>query len=508
MKTRTGLHGRHCRATGLRHVATLLAATAWLAGMAQANDIAVANITMLSASGGQCPVQFDLSWKNSWRAKWTEAAPNVIGTDPEIENWDAAWVFLKFRTEGGPWTHATLATNPATHAAPSGATLSVGLNNAKDKGLGVFIHRSADGHGDVNYTGIKLNWRYDADGVNPANPVDLAVHAIEMVYVPEGKFQAGSPGGIGLAGYANWFHANGDPDVPFLVESENAQTIYWTTGQSAALPAEFPKGFNAFYCMKYPITQGQYTDFLNSLTYDQATNRFNGAYTGVTAFSIGLNGTTFTNGAPDRNCNYLSWADLAAYTDWAGLRPMSELEFEKACRGPLHAVAGEYAWGSRMYTLLTSVTGDGTGADVAVPANANFNAGANFPPRRAGIFARANSTRMLSGATYWGILDMSGQPEERPVTVGNATGLLFTGLHGDGQVTVSGGNADVSGWPGTTALGAGVRGNAGNNGNVSFVLTESPVGARAAATVTRMGTWGDSVGRYLSSGGRAVRTAP
>ena len=43
---------------------------------------------------------------------------------------------------------------------------------------------------------------------------------------------------------------------------------------------------------------------------------------------------------------YMCWADCATYADWAGLRPMTELEFEKACRGPLKPVPDEYAWGT------------------------------------------------------------------------------------------------------------------------------------------------------------------
>ena len=45
-------------------------------------------------------------------------------------------------------------------------------------------------------------------------------------------------------------------------------------------------------------------------------------------------------------CNFLSWMDLAAYLDWAALRPMTELEFEKICRGPNPPIAGEYVWGT------------------------------------------------------------------------------------------------------------------------------------------------------------------
>ena len=30
---------------------------------------------------------------------------------------------------------------------------------------------------------------------------------------------------------------------------------------------------------------------------------------------------------------YISWPDLLAYADWAALRPITELEYEKAARG-------------------------------------------------------------------------------------------------------------------------------------------------------------------------------
>jgi hypothetical protein len=72
---------------------------------------------------------------------------------------------------------------------------------------------------------------------------------------------------------------------------------------------------------------------------------------------------------------------------------------------------------------------------------------------------KKGSTRQEAGASYWGIMELSGNLLERPVTVGNATGRLFTGLHGDGMLT-SGGEADFTAlkWPDATANGAGCRG--------------------------------------------------
>ena len=54
--------------------------------------------------------------------------------------------------------------------------------------------------------------------------------------------------------------------------------------------------------------------------------------------------------------NNLSWADLAAYLDWAALRPMTELEFEKVCRGTMPRVAGEYPWGDTTINAFYSTT--------------------------------------------------------------------------------------------------------------------------------------------------------
>ncbi len=507
MQTST-LTGRHLLQGLLASLATALVLNT---GAVWANSIAVTNTALQDAPvSGQSFIQFDVSWSNSWRATWTEAAgDNVTGADPlSVENWDAAWVFAKYRTpDATGWKHATLSDASGDHQKPSGAALDIGLTSGN--GVGVFVYRDAVGNGPINFENVRLRWLHDQDGVSDTGTVDIAVHAIEMVYVQGGAFHAGSPGGIGTGDYTNWFHAVGNPDAAYLVDSEDAQTIYWATGLSASLPAEFPKGYNAFYCMKYPVTQGQYTDFLNSLSPDQVGPRFNGLLTGLNRYTIGMDGPVFTNGAPDRACNYLSWLDLAAYLAWSGLRPMSELEYEKACRGPRHAVAGEYAWGTITYTSLTSVTSEGTGMDIAVPTSANSFIGAKPYPLRAGIFARTDSGRELAGASYWGILEMSGVLIGRAVTVGNSTGLLFTGLHGNGTLNPAG-EAAVDGWPaGPTMLGSGVRGYAGNpGGNLGMRAGMSRFAARGAAASTLVLSWGDAHGRSEVATGRGIRKAP
>ena len=51
-------------------------------------------------------------------------------------------------------------------------------------------------------------------------------------------------------------------------------------------------------------------------------------------------------------------------------------------------------------------------------------------PRR-GVFATPDSGRVAAGASYWGIMELSGNLWERVVAVGNPAGRRFAGTHGD-----------------------------------------------------------------------------
>ena len=133
-------------------------------------------------------------------------------------------------------------------------------------------------------------------------------------------------------------------------------------------------------------------------------------------------------------------------------------------------------------------------------------------PLRAGFWATSSTTtRASSGAGYYGNMELSGNVQERTVTVGNSAGLAFSGTHGDGvlsSVTSYEGNATNIDWPGidatsqdrgvTAATGIGSR---GCDWNCNKVPTYTQVSNRMRAATTLSA-------RVNTTGGRLGRTAP
>ncbi len=116
-------------------------------------------------------------------------------------------------------------------------------------------------------------------------------------------------------------------------------------------------------------------------------------------------------------------------------------------------------------------------------------------PMRVGNFGQGVNTRLGVGATYYGIMEMSGNVSERTVTVGNATGRGFTGINGNGILDATG-NADAANWPGTNAIGAGIR-----CCNWDFTAIYLRVSGRSLAAKS-LST------RDYGNSGRGVRVAP
>ncbi len=496
----------------------------------KANNIQITNaqITEKNTLEHWANISFDMSIEHGWR----------INTGPA--NWSAAWVFVKYQVDNGPWHHATLSTQNADYTMP----LNVLADPVSD-GKGIFIYDSRLNPGtytSYSTTGLVIRWNYGLDNIlDNASNVNIQVFGIEMVYIPSSSYYLGSGGNE-----TNHFFTSGGNN-PYQVSSENPITVgtnagnlYYQTDflfqlggdQNGPIPAAFPKGYQAFYVMRYEISQEQYTSFLNHLSRTQQISRVTSDISGDavantyvmsnTATMQGRNGIRCTangngtvnpitfycdyngngiggelNDGQNIACGYLGWSDLLAYYDWTGLRPMTELEYEKACRGDLSPVINEYAWGSTdILQSSTTLTNDGSISEITTNSgNGLCNYNHSGFPMRVGFAAGPASNRLQSGASYYGLSDLSGNIAENCVTIGTSQGRAYTGLHGNGELNGSG-NFDVLNWPGTSGLSS-------RGGDFSTSSSDLRVSSRAMGS----GDWVWFLSTSSTMGGRGARTA-
>jgi len=552
----------------LRKLSLFIFFLLFISNMALANNVTVTNVALqnLNSTNGTIEVKFDLNWENYYSGTDGNSQPyfdaawvfvKIYRSDTGV--WDHAKLIsggtvgdysattkLGITSDGvgafcSPGSNQTLIWNYASvpvsmtiaspcvvtynsHNLAANAEVVFSTNGALPTGItagttyyvkspaaNTFNISATPGGAAINTSGSQSGQhRMQASSLMFPSAVQARVFAIEMAYIPQGSFSLGSGGSEISAFYLYPTTTN-----TYTVSSENAITVGTTNGnlyypngsgspgdRAGPLPAAFPKGYNGFYIMKYEISQGQYADFLNTLTSTQASNR----YPNISSYRHTISGSyqNYAASRPHRACNWISWADVAAYADWAGLRPFTELEFEKVCRGGgIAAVANEYVWGTiDAPVAATTISGTENGTETITNAGANcafnnttFTGGdGGTGPLRCGIFATSSSTRVTSGAAYYGVMDLAGSLWERVVSVGSSAGRAFTGLNGDGFLDSSG-NANVSNWPGTNASGTGIRG-----GTWDF-------GATGARTSDRNYASGNDSPRYQYYGGRAVRTA-
>ena len=244
--------------------------TSVLALPVQANNLVVESVAFTDRNTTEHygKIRFDISWDNSWRVSEAPA------------NWDAAWVFAKWKLKSGTkWSHCTLSTADHEHTTPGGSQIDASFTK-DNNGNGVFIYRNSDGKGSNDWNGVELRWDYGIDGMADHYVIDVIVFAIEMVYVPAGSFFLGDGASIyafydGAKGSTTYHDAEGSTTPAHITAgsvSVNAES-YLDGGPISVdgddgLPGntDYPTGYKAFYCMKYEISQGQYADFLNTLT--------------------------------------------------------------------------------------------------------------------------------------------------------------------------------------------------------------------------------------------------
>ncbi len=361
----------------------------------RADDLRIENVTVAPRDGKTALVTFDIAWSNSWRHGSFH---------------DAAWVFFKVRAEGASdWQPVRLVAdkvvNPPSYGQEQGGTpLELVVPAGDDGFVGMFLRRAADGKGAVAARNVTAVWDFTTNrGVKNVKNVRVQAFGVEMVYVAEGPFYLGS-GGKELNSFHTYTGNEQDPP-PYRATGAGAiptgrqKGRLWAKGitpeDGGEIPASFPNGYAAFYCMKYFITRGQYADFLNTLTASQAKERYhagghgrwidrsgespNDSYAARPPDELARMVPWAVGGLSPLRCPWLSWADCAAFAAWAGLRPMTELEYEKACRGPRTPVPNE------------------------------------------------------QGPSYWGIPELNrGLMYERPVSAGTVVGREFAGTHGRG----------------------------------------------------------------------------
>jgi formylglycine-generating enzyme required for sulfatase activity len=522
---------------------------------AYANNLVISNVTLedRNPSANTVVVQFNISWDHSWRKN--------------DGRHDAAWVFFKIRDDsnGSAWYHAklyTAGTNPADSSPGSNADVKIVVPSDK---TGAFISRQATGNGTFSSKKVRVTLDYNSSGFISDNvAVSVKAFGIEMVYIPEGPFYIGD--GNGTQEGSNAFHLNGVDNTAvqitttgkvIVVDSPSTYDDATLTSTGVTVTGlagitgntSWPNGYDDFYLMKYELTQGQYVDFLNTLSRLQQGNRVaatvsantianyyvmtngtsvasrqgvrapasgNGTSPTTVVFGNDFNANGTLNESDDGQSiamNYISWTDFVAYADWAGLRPTTELEFEKACRGTNSAVYGELAWGTTLGTQVLAVSNSGRANEISVQSgkglsNYDDTAASTLGPIRVGFAATNSTNRVSSGAGYFGNMELSGNLLEYTVALGVSAGRAFTGTAGDGTLTTTAsfeGNATNTDWPGINATTArGVTGGTGKGergGGWSVALSVSQVSSRLLA--------GNTVNsRSNSVGGRCARTAP
>jgi len=394
------------------------------------------NITVIPRDEKSAIVKFDMDWGGAWR---------------HDVNHSAVWLFFKVRLDGRTeWKPVRLAAdrvmNPAGYGQETGVKLDFLVPGGDDGYVGAFVRLADHSMGDVKATGMTAVWDLTSvPEIKKDTRVAVKAYGLKMVYVADGAFYLGSGGDETYAFYQYQPEQKQAAEKERLVSGNSTMVVreeaaaaadcppYLVTNSAAIptgkqpgklwargaepedggrIPAAFPNGYKAFYIMERPIPQAAFAYFLCWLPPEMAERFMNGDgmqgpggwFGTIYKTNDGTDNTyAFSHGRLKSTCTWwLSWEAGATFAAWTGLRPMTELEHEKALRGPRYPVVNEAAhsfWGGS-----------------------------------------------YGGGRY------NAHPREPQVTVANAVGRAFKGTHAKGD------GVWPEDWPKKDAVGIGVHG--------------------------------------------------
>lgn len=451
-----------------------------------ATDLVITNYSFTgNVRDSNLSANFTVSWNNAWYNN---------------KNHDGVWVFFKLRHQNDLRTHKPVAVKISGHE----MIYNYAKNNVEPSfyipthraGIMIFLSKKYRGN---------VSWRVKVEldvaqtrGIDFSNAVFGEVVGIEMVQIPKGPFYSGDAD----TAAQNTESALYDfvDKSRYLINSEkslsigknkgslyynNNNTPHFRGDMNGPVSDSFPKGYREFYIMKYEMTQGNYTAFLNSLSNQPSFFRAN--FGGKEYYngrgSIKIENGIYVCANPERPANYTSWDDGCAFADWAGLRPLTELEFEKAARGPNNTDTWDYPWGrssSELVSRYYNKQGDLVYEGNILEKDLNDN------------------NLELYGASYYWVMDLGGSLWERVATIGSSKGRSFKGTQGDGVLDQFG-NATNPDWPNENDGGFGYRGGGYYDFGMALGPSHTPISAR------RYGSWGDGP-RSVAYGFRAGLT--
>jgi len=442
-----------------------------------ANNVLVSPEGFDNITATTMDLKFNVSQENSF-------STTTVTTPTENVN-DAIWIFVKYSTSGvsGPWDHCTIS---GISAGDDGAA---GITTPSDN-KGVFLTPNANKSSFVS-NGVTVRWALTSDGLSSTpEAVRFKVFALEMVKVPTGSFYFCNLPAEGERTAAPDLTAIGYPATGDIYV--NSATAYLPTGASEG----WPNGYSSFYVGKYEVSQQQYADFLNTI--DPEGTSADGTYYAAANYNVWEHYIKRDTGAAigsryyvtdDREnaaCNYPHWDDTRTYLSWSALRPMSEMEFEKAARGGVARAVdvSDYPWGTTApggttetksllsYDIYQYYANWYDNAANTQDYDGPYNVGHFL----SGLDVNGNAlsrTNAQTGASPYGIADLAGSVWEHLINCA----FTATPAHGDGDTDFSDEN-----WPTAASGYKGIRGASWGDGAVFLRVSDRLHAGWALAT--------------------------